>query len=278
LIGQLQAYRATDLLVKPSLLVQLIELQHHRPRDLTTLRSIETGSEALAPEVAREAEEFLRCTVLQAYHQTETCGSSNRASTADRTPGSVGGPVPDTDERIINIETEQDVAQGEIGELLIRGPQVMCGYWGDEAATFRALDSDGWLHTGDLVRQEADGQIAIVDRLNDMIKFRGLPIAPAEIEQVLLRHPAVREAAVVPVQFPADGQRPRAFVVLEPGADIAPVELIALIGAELAPHKLPDSLEFVASLPKNAAGKVQRRELTRFTRDKSSPSWGEFSG
>jgi acyl-CoA synthetase (AMP-forming)/AMP-acid ligase II len=175
----------------------------------------------------------------------------------------------------MDIDTGTDVAPGCEGELLIRGPQVMLGYLDQPEAMADAFE-DGWFRTGDLARQDADGQVVIVDRIKDLIKFRGAPISPGEIEQVLLRHPAVREAAVVAMPSGADGECPRAFVVPAPGASILPVQLIAHVAQQLAAHKVPDSIELVEALPRNSAGKILRRELAYRARQASDLSWSDL--
>jgi acyl-CoA synthetase (AMP-forming)/AMP-acid ligase II len=272
---QIERHRPTHLLVKPSTLRSIVQEQRRHSRDLACLECIETGAEALAPGLQREATELLGCPVFQAYHQTETCGSSNRAPLGGSRPGAVGWPVPDTEERIVDLSTDADVPVGHEGELLIRGPQVMLGYLDRPAETDACLSADGWLHTGDLARQDTDGQIVIVDRIKDLIKVRGAPIAPAEIEQVLSQHPSVSEVAVASVASGQDGERAAAFVVLEPNAHVSPAELMALAAGQLAAYKVPNAVYFVASLPRGPNGKVRRRELTRTDVDGAGLSWSE---
>jgi long-chain acyl-CoA synthetase len=151
----------------------------------------------------------------------------------------------------------------------------MLGYLNCPAETNAGLSADGWLHTGDLARQDTDGQIVIVDRIKDLIKFRGAPIAPAEIEQVLSQHPSVSEVAVGPVASGQDGERAAAFVVLQPNAHVSPAELMALAAGQLAAYKMPEAVYFVSSLPRGPNGKVRRRELTRTDVDGAGLSWSE---
>jgi long-chain acyl-CoA synthetase len=173
---------------------------------------------------------------------------------------SVGVPVPDTFCRIVDVQTRVPVPVGEVGELMTRGPQVIESFW-HKPEESRAAFEDGWLRTGDLGRADEAGWFYIVDRAKDVIVASGFKIWPREIEDVLLEHPAVSEAAVVGVADSYRGEAPKAFVVLRAGKTVATDELNAFCRERLAPYKVPRLFRLVESMPKTASGKVLRREL-----------------
>jgi acyl-CoA synthetase (AMP-forming)/AMP-acid ligase II len=257
----LEHHGVTNLLIRPSLLRDLVHAHRRRPHALPSLRVTETGAEALSSALAREAARLLGCPVYQAYHLMETCGSANRSPLGESAGASVGWPVPDTEERIVEPATLRDVEPGQTGELLIRGPQVTTGYRNEPGATAVALLDDGWLRTGDIARQDTRGRVVIVDRIKDMFKVWGRPVSPAEVEAVLLEHPEVRGAAVIGVPAPEGGEMPKAYIVPRDGAAVTDIELTLLVSQRLAPYKHPRVFEFVSSLPTNAAGKTLRRVL-----------------
>ncbi len=177
--------------------------------------------------------------------------------------GSIGLPFPDVDAAIVNQETGEPVPIGEVGELVVRGPNVMQGYWKREEETKVSL-RDGWLHTGDLGKMDADGYFYIIERAKDMIIASGFKVYPREVEEVLVQHPAVAEAAVTGTPDVYRGETVAAFVVLKPriaASEHTKQELIQYCEQELAAYKVPKILEFRESLPKSLIGKVIRREL-----------------
>jgi long-chain acyl-CoA synthetase len=181
-----------------------------------------------------------------------------------RKPGSIGIPLPSTDARIVDVETgTRDVPAGEPGELVVRGPQVMRGYWNAPDETAQAI-RDGWLYTGDIARIDADGYFFIIDRKKDMIDVGGINVYPREIEEALLRHPLVREAAVAGVKHPVRGETIVAHVVLAPDAADAPAartQIRDYLRAHLAPYKVPRRIDIVESIPKTLIGKPLRRVI-----------------
>ncbi|MGH7165797.1 MAG: AMP-binding enzyme, partial [Nitrospiraceae bacterium] len=175
--------------------------------------------------------------------------------------GSIGVPFPDTDHRIVDLQNgEREVADGELGELRVRGPQVMQGYWRNEAET-RAILRDGWLHTGDLVRRDEAGFVYLVDRKKDMIKSRGENVYPREVEEVLFKHPAVKDAVVVGIPHRQFGEAVKGFVVLKDGQTLTEGALIEYCRRSLAVFKVPTAIEFRSELPRTLVGKVLRRML-----------------
>ncbi len=175
--------------------------------------------------------------------------------------GSVGIPIIDTDAKIVDIETgTKELPPGEVGELIVKGPQVMKGYMKRPEETKRAL-RDGWLYTGDIAKMDEEGYFYIVDRLKDTIKYKGYSVFPTEVENVLYMHPSIKECAVIGKPDPVAGEIPKAYVVLKEGATITKDELIEYCKKRIAPYKRIREVEFVAELPKNIAGKILRRAL-----------------
>ena len=183
--------------------------------------------------------------------------------------GSIGVPIPGTDVRIVDVETgEKEVPFGEPGELIVRGPQVMKGYWQMPEETANAL-RDGWLHTGDIARMDEEGYLYIVDRKKDMINASGFKVYPREVEEVLYQHEEVVEAVAVGVPDEYRGETVKAFVVRKPGSEVGEEELISHCRENLAPYKVPKLLEFRDELPKSAVGKLLRRVLADEEREKA---------
>ncbi len=173
--------------------------------------------------------------------------------------GSCGLLVPGTECRVVDIDTGQDVEAGARGELLIRGPQVMAGYLNQPDATAQTVDAGGWLHTGDVGYADADGYFYIVDRLKEFIKYKGYQVAPAELEALLLSHPAVADVAVIPAADDDAGEVPKAFVVMR--RDVSAIELMEFVAGSVAPFKKVRAIEFIERIPKSGSGKILRREL-----------------
>src|SRR5918997_1939013 len=169
--------------------------------------------------------------------------------------GSVGVPAPNTECKIIDLETGEMLPPGQRGEVCVRGPQVMKGYLNSPDATAETIDPHGWLHTGDIGYADEDGHFFIVDRAKELIKYKGFQVAPAELESLLLTHPAVADAAVVPVPDEEAGEIPKAFVVLKPGSPLAPAdapeELMGYVAARVAPHKKIRLVELIDQIPKS---------------------------
>lgn len=182
----------------------------------------------------------------------------------DPSPGSVGKLVASTELRVAALDgSDGDLGVGETGEILIRGPQVMKGYFGLQGATDAMIDEDGWLHTGDVGRVDGRGYLHVVDRVKELIKYKGYQVAPAELEALLLTHPGITDAAVVGILGPDGTERPKAFVVRAAGSELTEAEVTAFVAARVAPYKKVRAVEFLDAVPKSASGKILRRELRR---------------
>jgi len=206
--------------------------------------------------------ERIGCFVMQGYGLTETSPVTHMIPPDpehDR-PGSIGPPVAGTECRLVDPESGDDVGEDGRGELWIRGPQVMRGYLGNEEATAATVDSEGWLHTGDVATVDADGYFKIVDRLKELIKFKGFQVAPAELEALIVNHPGVSDVAVIGVPDEEAGELPKAFVV-PAGDDLDHDELMAWVAERVSPQKRIRLVEAVEEIPKSPSGKILRRVL-----------------
>jgi long-chain acyl-CoA synthetase len=245
----------------PALLAALNRAMKHRPTDLASIKAVICGASALDAGVRAEFEAAGATNIVEGYGLSEASPvtHANPLGMNDRS-GTIGLPFPDTEARIMDADTGiEEMPIGTVGELVIRGPQVMAGYYNNPGETARALRG-GWLYTGDLARRDADGYFTIVDRKKDIIKTSGYLVYPAEVEEVLLRFPGVGEAAVVGVPDPERGEVVRALVVPKNG----PLDLAALehhCSEHLGKHKRPRRIEVVEALPKNFLGKILRRHL-----------------
>jgi 4-coumarate--CoA ligase len=179
----------------------------------------------------------------------------------DPRPGTVGLLVPNCEARVVDPATGDDQGADEDGELWIRGPNVMPGYLNNPGATAGTIDADGWLHTGDIGHVDADGYWYIVDRVKELIKVKGFQVAPAELEALLLTHPAVADVAVIGVPDDEAGERPKAFVVLKPGFDVTASEVQEFVTEHIASYKRLSEVVFVDAIPKSPSGKILRRLL-----------------
>jgi len=182
----------------------------------------------------------------------------------------VGYCLPNTECKIVDYATGSELGAKEEGEIWVRGPQVMKGYLGNPQATAEMIREEGWLRTGDIGYAEEDGRLFIVDRLKELIKYKGRQVAPAELEAILLSHKAIADAGVIPSPDEESGEVPKAFVVLKGQATAE--EIMEFVATRVAPHKRIRRLEFVSEIPKSPAGKILRRILVQRERDKIAPA------
>ncbi len=268
-----QDYRITRALVVPPIVVALAKHPLVDEFDLSSLEFMLSGAAPLSAELEVACGKRLGCRMQQGYGLTETSPTTHFVTDdlAGQMPGSIGPPIPNTECRIVDVATGQDAPADEPGELCIRGPQVMKGYLNNPQATARAIDPDGWLHTGDIARLEDDGSLRIVDRLKELIKYKGYQIAPAELEALLLTHPAIADAAVIPVPDEEAGEVPKAFIV--PSGPITGDEVTRFVAERVAPYKKLRAVEIVEEIPKAASGKILRRMLIE--RERTAATSGE---
>lgn len=229
--------------------------------DLSAVRILYTAAAPADAALTGAVAARLGIEAAQAYGMTELSPISHLSPEGASKPGSSGLAIPSTDCRIVDPETLEDRAAGEEGELWVRGPQVMKGYWRRPDATAETILPGGWLRTGDLAVIDGDGHLHIRDRLKELIKVKGFQVAPAEVEAALLAHPGVADAAVVGMADAEAGEVPVAYVVRAPGSDTTEAELNAHCEAQLAHYKHPRAWHFIAAVPKSASGKILRRLL-----------------
>lgn len=258
----LEKYRINLMPAVPALLVALNALLREKPRDLSFLRAVMSGASALTKVVRAEFEGHGAKHVVEGYGLSEASPvtHANPLGEGNRT-GTIGLPLPDTEARIMDQDTgAAEMPDGAVGELVVRGPQVMKGYFNNSRETARALRG-GWLYTGDIAKRDQDGYFTIVDRKRDIIKTSGFLVFPAEVEEVVRAFPAVAEAAVVGAPDAERGEIVKAIVVPKPGAGFDLKALEAHCEKRLGKHKRPRKFEVVSELPKNFLGKVLRRHL-----------------
>ncbi|MCB0027940.1 MAG: AMP-binding protein, partial [Anaerolineales bacterium] len=228
--------------------------------DVSSLRSIISGAAPLGPELTAEAAGRLGIIVKQGYGMTELSPVSHfMAGEESIRDGSVGYAIPNTETRVVDVATGEDLGPGQDGELWIRGPQVMQGYLNKPDATAETIVEDGWLRTGDIGHIDVDGYWFIVDRLKELIKYKGFQVPPAELEALLISHPSVSDVAVIPVPDEEAGEIPKAFVVRS--GDASAEELMAFVKEHVSTYKQVRELEFVDAIPKSLSGKILRRVL-----------------
>ena len=262
LIEAIKQHKPTFFPGAPTLYISMLNHPEIKTCGLEHVRRFNSGSAPLPLEVIERFEKMSGAMLYEGYGLTEASPTTHSTPTlAKRKVGSVGLPFPSTECKIVDLETgERVVPLGEVGELCVRGPQVMKGYWNRPEETAIAL-RDGWLYTGDVARMDEDGFFYIVQRKKDMIIVSGFNVYPNEVEDVLFTHPAVMEAAVIGVPDTYRGEAVKAFITLRPGATATADEVIEFCRANLAKYKVPTLVEFMTSLPKSAVGKVLRREL-----------------
>jgi len=260
----IERHRVTVFCGVPTMYQSLLADTELDKYDLTSIRVCISGAAPLPPQVQRQFMQVTGGLLAEGYGLTEASPVThcNPADPTTRTVkvGSIGLPLQDTEAKIVNLETGDTPRAGETGELAVRGPQVMKGYWRKPEETAAVL-RDGWLLTGDIARMDEDGYFYITDRKKDLIKFKGFSVYPRELEDILYDHPAVKLCAVVGKPDLRAGELPKAYVVLKAGGAASAEELMAFVNGKVAPYKAIRELEFKKTLPLSSAGKVLRRVL-----------------
>ncbi len=269
----IQKYRITKTNLVPPVLVALAKHPLVDKYDLSSIVEFFSGAAPLSQELATEVSRRIHgCSVVQGYGLTETSPVThvyNRSMSKTEKLGSVGPAVPNTENMIVDVDSGQPLGVNQKGEVWTRGPQVMKGYLNNPKATKITIDENGWLHTGDIGYVDEEGNFYIVDRLKELIKYKGYQVAPAELEALLLNHPAVADAAVIPVADEEAGEIPKAFVVKKQGSELSEEELIAWVSEHVSPQKKIRKVEFTDIIPKSLSGKILRRVLVEKERSKT---------
>ncbi|HSH74927.1 MAG TPA: AMP-binding protein, partial [Longimicrobiales bacterium] len=261
-LAAIQEHRVTFAHLVPPILLALAKHPLVEEYDLSSLNGIMSGAAPLGGDLAHAVEERIGCVVAQGYGLTETSPVTHTAPNQRRgqTPyDSIGPSLPNTEVQIVDTESGRAVGPGERGELWIRGPQVMAGYLEQPEATAATIDEGGWLHTGDVGYVDEHGNCRIVDRVKELIKYKGFQVAPAELEAVLLTHESIADAAVVRSPDREAGEVPKAFVVSD--GTLSEEDVVSFVAERVSPQKRVRRVEFVDAIPKSPSGKILRRVL-----------------
>ena len=261
-IAACKEYEPTFFPGVPTLFISLLNHPEARTCGLHKVKNFNSGAAPLPVEVIEQFEQMSGAILREGYGMTETsCTASTTPQLAPRKLGSIGIPVTSTEFKIVDADDySKELGINEEGELCVKGPQIMKGYWKKPEETAHAL-RDGWMLTGDIAKMDADGFFYIVQRKKDMIIVSGFKVFPNEVEDVLFGHPAVLEVCAVGKPHPYRGEAVKAYVVRKAGATPTAEELIAFCAERLAKFKVPSEIEFIDALPKTAVGKILRREL-----------------
>ncbi len=260
-LNHIKAYRPTLFPGVPSMYMAINQAPNVRSYGLESIKACISGATPLPVEVQEAFEKLTRGRLVEGYGLTEASPVTHANPLYGlRKVGSIGVPIPNTEAKIVDLATEADLPPGQIGELVVKGPQVMQGYWHDEEAT-KAVLKDGWLYTGDVAIMENDGYFQIIGRKRDTIMVGEYSVYPRDVEEVLYENSKVMEVAVVGVPAAENGQKIKAFVVPRPGANLSKEELLALCRRRLDEYAVPWDIEFRQELPKSFVGKVLRRML-----------------
>ncbi len=262
-LGTVQKYRITLAPLVPPIVLGLAKHPVVDKYDLSSLRIIFCGAAPLGEAVAKEASKRIGCKVAQGYGMTEASPVTHLSPSRLEhfKVASSGWVIPNTEVMVVDPIAAKPLGVGQPGELWIRGPQIMKGYLNQPQATRDSITPEGWYRTGDIGYADDEGYFFVVDRLKELIKYKGMQVAPAELEALVLTHPAVADAAVIPSPDEEAGEVPKAFIVLKAGQQASAEELMAFVAGKVAPHKRIRRLEFIAQVPKSASGKILRRVL-----------------
>ncbi len=261
-IDAIEKEKASFMVGPPTMFIGIMNHPRAAKADLSSLRVCVSGAAPMPVAVMEEFERRTGARITEGYGLTEgTVAESCNPLYGTRKPGSIGIPFPDNEMKIVDIETgTKELPAHQVGELLLKGPTVMKGYWNKPKETAEAI-RDGWLYTGDIAKMDEDGFVFIVDRKKDMIIVGGYNVYPRDVEEVLYEHPKVLDACVIGVLDPYRGEAVKAFLVLKPGETATPEEMIEFCKERLAGYKVPRLIEFRDALPRTLIGKVLRRSL-----------------
>ena len=245
----------------PHMYAAWVAVEGAKGDELRSVRLAVSGASPLPADVGHAMEDRFGVPLWEGYGLTEAAPIvTSSLMLGQPKPGAIGGPLPGVEVRLVD-GNGQETLLGDAGEIWVKGPNVFAGYWNDPAATARVLTPDGWLRTGDVAVADEDGYLHIVDRAKDLIIVLGFNVYPAEVEETLMTHPAIAEAAVVGVPHPSSGETVKAIIVLEPGAHLDASDVIDYCADRLARYKCPTEVSFVSSLPHGRTGKLLRRAL-----------------
>ncbi|MEM7219031.1 MAG: AMP-binding protein [Pseudomonadota bacterium] len=256
-----QDLKITRFFAVPPIILGLANAPIVDDYDLSSIRQVFSGAAPLGAELAEQAAARLDCEVVQGYGMTELSPVSHCTVEGEYRPGTSGVTASNTETRIVDPDSGEDRGVGDRGELWVRGPQVMLGYLNNPTATAETVDADGWLHTGDIAIIDEHHHMTIVDRMKELIKFKGFQVAPAELEALLITHPKITDVAVIGIPDDEAGEIPKAFVTVPAGETLTLDEVQALVSEHLVSYKQIRELEIIDAIPKSASGKILRKDL-----------------
>lgn len=264
ILDLIERHKINLMLIVPAVILFLTLQPDIRTRNLSSVRSVIYGASPISDEVLTTAQDIFDCDFIQVYGLTETTGAATSLPPEDHLKGgkllrSCGRANPGVEIQIVG-DDDKPLAIGEVGEICLKGAHIMKGYWNKPDATKEAI-VDGWFHTGDAGFFDEDGYLYIHDRVKDMIVSGGENVYPAEVENGLFSHPAIADVAVIGVPDDKWGEAVKAIVVLKPGAEASPADIIAYARTQIAGYKIPKTVDYIDTLPRNPSGKVLRREL-----------------
>ena len=270
-LGLLSRHRVSMLFTVPPVGLGLTQYPGVTGYDLSALRVGFFGAAPLSADMQSRIQDVMGFPIIQGYGMTE----ASPVTHADymepdlMRPGSIGPALPDTEQKVVDVDTgRNEVPADEAGELMVRGPQVMKGYYNNPEATAETLTEDGWLHTGDIVRMDSDGYVWVLDRKKELIKYMGFQVPPAELEGILLEHPGIADAAVIGKEDVQAGEIPKAFVVQRSGSELTGEDVMTFVAGKVATFKHVREVEFIDAIPKNPSGKILRRNLIELERSR----------
>ncbi|MGB0389232.1 MAG: 4-coumarate--CoA ligase family protein [Ardenticatenaceae bacterium] len=258
----MEKYSVTAAYVVPPIVLALAKHPIIDNYSFPKLRFVNSGAAPMPEPVANACAQRLDCVVKQGYGMTELSPVSHAtAITFPIKVTAVGPVIANTESRIVDVATGEDVEPGQSGEIWVRGPQVMKGYHNRPDATAATIDEEGWLHTGDIGYVDEDEYFYVIDRVKELIKYKGFQVAPAELESLIQSHPAVADVAVIPSPDEEAGEVPKAFIMLKPGSSATAEQIMGFVATRVAPHKKIRRVEFIDAIPKVPSGKILRRKL-----------------